>query len=131
MSDLGTDVSFDTPDCPAVSGVQLVAEDIAARLECPRGALFTDPLYGYDLRQHIGETLTEAELPGIQFAAANEARKDERVLAASATATIERIGSPRQLRLRLALRFSTAEGPFRLVLEVERLTVRLLGVEPA
>lgn len=120
---LGTDLAA----LPAFDGQRLrregenLAEALARRLITPRGGLFYDPEYGTDLRAYLKEPATDALRYEIERAAALEAEKDPRVEAA--TATVTRDGAD---GLRLRLDVTTAEGPFRMVLRVDTLTVEVL-----
>jgi phage baseplate assembly protein W len=113
-----------TSPAQMVSGFRVVAEAIARRWQTPRGGLIDDPNYGYDLSDYINDDLGPADLARIGQDAAAEAQKDDRVL--NATVTLTLIGSV----LLAAGVFTTAQGPFRLVLSVSLVTVTLLEVAP-
>lgn len=127
MADFGTDMSA-LPDLSfsLKRGLGNLAEAIARRLITPRGGLFYDPSYGLDLRQYLGEALTDEVRYEIETLTAAECEKDERVL--SATATL--IDGPPQARsLRVALELETADGPFRLILRVDAVNVEVLRAD--
>lgn len=104
-----------------VSGRELLAQAIARRLQTPRGGLFYDNDYGYDLRALVNAP----ELPKktVETNIENEVLKDERILDAVVDVRYE--GDPAdQLFVRLLLRDGT--GPFALVLSVSDVTVEIL-----
>lgn len=125
-ADFGTGLDM-TTDLPLrwsfASGPRNLANAIARRLITQRGTLVGAPDYGFDVRQYILATLTRAQQSSLQGAIARECEKDERVLAASVTATINAAA----FTLTLAISLSTADGPFSFVLSVGALTVQILG----
>jgi phage baseplate assembly protein W len=125
-SDYGVDVGilFEGPagvDIDAtgalVSGVLAVAQAVARRLLTPRGSLLGDPNYGLDIRYFLGEGLGQAEVYALERAVAAEAEKDERVLSARATASLDAEGT-----LTIEVDIESDEGPFGLVLNVGSVT---------
>jgi phage baseplate assembly protein W len=106
-----------------VSGARNVA--VARRLRTPRGGLFYDPDYGYDLIQFCNADVEAAVMSEIRAGVESEALKDDRVKQASCSVTWE----PSAERFRVDLRCSSAVGPFRLVLAVGSVTVETLKVE--
>lgn len=127
MADFGTDLSA-LPDLSWTlkSGQVNLAEAIARRLITPPGGLFYDPTYGLDLRQYIGEALTDEVRYEIETLVAAECEKDERIL--SAVATI--IEAPPQLRsIQIELALETADGPYRLILSISNVTVEVLRAD--
>lgn len=127
MATLGTDLSA-IPDLSWTlkSGLDNLAEAIARRLITPLGGLFYDPSYGLDLRQYIGETLTDEVRYEIETLVIGECEKDERVLSAAATI----IEGPPQLRsIQIELVLETADGPYRLILSISNVTVEVLRAD--
>lgn len=108
-----------------VAGVELVAEAIYRRLITPRGRLIDDPSYGLDVRALLGQALTDRGLSAIPGIIRGEVKKDPRVdiCTVRATRTTEGLAS---VSLRLEINFTTALGPFALVLLVSDLTVERL-----
>lgn len=95
-----------------------LAQAIARRLQTPRGALFYDSNYGYDLRDLIGgSTTTSQAIAGIE----DECRKDERI--DDAQASINVIGDSWQILITCQSHLS---GPFSFTLQASKLTVSLL-----
>lgn len=121
MADLGSDFSGASDISPALtvtSGRRGLIEAIARRFITPRGALFYDDSYGFDLRQFLNGV---AAAPGqIAAGCVDEAEKDERVEQASAEATF--IGNTLTVKLGIA----DANGPFSFVLKVSQVTVEIL-----
>lgn len=124
MADYGTDLSA-LPDLSfnLQSGSANLAEAIARRLVTPRGGLFYDPSYGLDLRQYLGEALTDEVRYEIETLVGAECEKDERILSARAT-LID--GPPQARSLQVAVELETADGPFRFVLSINGVTVEVL-----
>lgn len=122
---LGTDVAV-LLDADAhwslATGRRNLALALARRLSTPRGGLFYDPMYGFDIRAYLHMGVTEPELAMLGSQIEDECEKDDRVASATAKVTLSE-GN----RLEVALGILTAEGPFRLVLGVSELTVDILG----
>jgi phage baseplate assembly protein W len=127
MAELGTDISC-FPDLDPmfvlVSGKLNLAQAIARRLQTPRGGLFYDLDYGFDLRAYCNETITDFSLYALRASIEAECEKDERVLKASSIIT-----APLDGKLSVSIELTTAEGPFKLILAASAVTVELLKVE--
>ncbi|AZF88274.1 hypothetical protein [Meiothermus phage MMP17] len=123
MADFGTDLSA-LPDLSfdLKSGRDNLAEALARRLITPPGGLFYDPTYGLNLREYLNDAITDEVRYEIETLVAAECEKDERILAAEAT--LMDTGMPRTVQLAIAL--ETAEGPFRLILVVDAVSVEVL-----
>lgn len=104
-----------------VSGNECVAEAVARRLITPPGALLGSPDYGYDLRQWIGSSHPRP-LGSIEAAIAEEARKDERVLDATASVAFDDATST----MTCTFAILGASGPFTMVLEVGAVTATII-----
>jgi hypothetical protein len=121
-SDIGgvLDVSADLRE---VSGRQCLAEAIARRLTTPRGGLFYDLDYGYDLRRLVKAPLVRPAK--IEDDIETECLKDPRVLNVDASVSTESsTGDGDDLRVVVSL--VDAEGPFKLTILATELTVQLL-----
>ncbi len=116
------DNSFLTPNVESIA----LAQALARRYTTPRGGLFYDPMYGYDLRSLVGSS---ASLAAVQTAAAAEARKDERVNDCSVviTPTGNFNGETWKVQINAVTSFSQV---FQLTLNVSAVTVSLLTVGP-
>ena len=115
-------VSDLTPLMAEVSGRRLLSEALVRRLQTPRGALIDDPNYGYDLVGEVNDDLGPSDVGRIQANVQAEMLKDERVIAAAATATFLN-GT-----LTVNIAITDGVGPFTLTLSVTSglLTVQLL-----
>lgn len=125
---LGVDIGS-LPDLDAgfalVSGYRALGEALVRRYETPRGALFYDDDYGYDLRGRLNDSLTATDVASIGSEMAAEAEKEERVL--SATWDCEFNAQTGQLSATGTI--ETATGPFTLVLTADKLTLQLLQIQ--
>jgi hypothetical protein len=108
-----------SPSLGLVSGRLALAQAIARRLTTPRGSLFYDPDYGYDLRQHLNAPAPR--LGVVEAQTSTEVLKDERVLDVEVDVTFT------EGLLSVTLRLFDAGGPFSLVLNVSQVTVELLA----
>lgn len=128
MADFGTDISAVDDldrDFTLVSGETTLAQALARRLQTPRGGLFYDPDYGYDVRELLLESLTAARISQAQAAISAECVKDERVVTATAAITF----NAAEESLTIEVEIETADGTFDLVLSVDNVTVELLSPE--
>lgn len=124
------------------SGRQCLGENLARRLETPKGALIDDPNYGFDVTARLGDDVSAADVLEIQNGCEAEFLKDERVLAAAVTvqfvglsqiaaAVAGTVTNPQpvpQGALVVTAIITDSTGPFKLVLAVTSLTVQLLQV---
>lgn len=108
-----------------VEGILCLAQDVVHRLSTPRGGLFYDETWGLDLRAYLEEGLTAQRLAAIPSEVSSEVEKDERVKAATVTASFNQ---PAEL-LVITIALQTALGPFTLVLAIDKLNVTLLKLE--
>jgi hypothetical protein len=106
------------PSLGAVSGRRALIEAVARRLVTPRGALWYDPAYGYDLRQFLNGIASSPSQ--IVAGVTEQAEADERVIGSQASATF--VGNT--LTVKVALLDSS--GPFTFTLNVSQVTVELL-----
>lgn len=114
------------PGMGQVSGIALMHQAVRHRLTTRRGSLLRYPDYGIDVRDLLSEGVDETALAQIPSAVDGELAKDERILASETVATWDASAS----KLTLAITIETAEGPFDLVLSVDKVTVELLGGSP-
>lgn len=102
----GTDLWCDTDlreDMAMVDGstTLALAQALARRLDCPRGALPDDPDYGFDLKSYCNRGLTTDAIRALAGQVRAEVEKDDRVDRASVTVTPTPTGS--ELRVELAV----------------------------
>lgn len=121
--DFGTDIN--TPDgldidpyFTEVSGAEGLGQALGRRLVTPRGSLEDDPAYGYDVRAHLNDDSPNVGAIGVAVAA--QLLLDERVERATAAATFA------ESSLTIRADVLTAEGPFRLTLDVSAVTYSVL-----
>ena len=101
-----------------VTGSIMMAQTIARRMQTPRGSLFYDSEYGYDLRQFLRGTTPSTSV--INGQVENEALKDERVQDVTVESAFD--GGT----LTVSIVGFGSEGPFDLTLNVSDVTVELL-----
>lgn len=120
--DLGTDLSA-LPDLSfsLKSGRANLVEALARRLMTPRGGLFYDLNYGFDLRAYLQEDINPQTVFELESLVAVELQKDQRVLAAEVT-----VSQPEHNALRLDALIQLADGPFRLILRATDVSVEVL-----
>ncbi len=106
------------------TGNQVVAEAVLARWTTSRGQLIDDPNYGYNVFDLVNDDLGPTDIAYAQQQMAAEAEKDSRVLTASVSiALISGL-------LIITANIVTAKGPFKLVVSVSAVDVKLLLVSP-
>ncbi len=101
-----------------VSGSIMMAQALARRFQTPRGYLFYDPEYGYDLRQYLKGPIPLLSV--INGQVENEAYKDERVDDVKVESSFDGDG------LEVNIAGFGSEGPFDLTLNITEVTVELL-----
>jgi len=127
MSDLGTDIACADDLDPAfglVSGRDCLIQAILHRFRTQRGTLLDDANYGLLVSAWQNATITQAQVFALQTGLASEAKKDERVLSASASVSFDLSTST----LRFSLAITDADGPFSMVLRADAINVDLLSV---
>ncbi len=128
MSDFGPDVST-FPDLDPmfeiVTGNQVIAEAILRRLTTTREGLFYDSDYGLDVRAWLNESLVPKRLYLLQRQIEAECEKDERVLSADATISL----NPEAHRMTVFLVVDTSEETFKLTLGIDQVSASILAIE--
>jgi hypothetical protein len=122
MPDHGFDLSgIDdiTPSMVAVGGRLVLVQALCRRLMTPRGRLFYDSEYGYDLRELMSAAIISTS--EISFRIEEELLKDDRVF--DVVAKVTRL-SDRSLRIGISV--TDDAGPVSFVLAVDDVTVALL-----
>ncbi len=125
--DYGIDVYAITdhdPGVALVTGKRAVAQALARRLGTPRGGLFYDPEYGFDLRMFANSSFSSALQFQVQAGIEAEAVKDDRVISCASTVVYDSALET----LRVTIEAISDFGPFRLVLDVSAVTVTVLEV---
>jgi len=115
---LGTDISA-IPDLnwTPKTGLANLGEALTRRLGTPRGQLFYDPDYGYDLRDWINCGFSPTQIAQIAAAVVAECLKDERVVACACSVQPDSNGN-----FQVGINATTTLGPFPLVLNVDAIT---------
>lgn len=108
-----------------ISGRRVVMEAVLKRLSTPRGMLWAHPDYGLDLRNYIGEQITDATLAQLRSDVQAECENDERVLAVDVGVTWNSAAST----LYVALTVYDGNGPFSLTLQVTQLSVDVVATD--
>lgn len=100
------------PQGGTVSGRRCLALALLRRLTTRPGGLLLHPGYGYDVRALRARGLRPGEVAAAQAAIGAQVRRDERVLSATATVTLD------AARSALAVRVAVTDqaGPFVLVI---------------
>ena len=125
-TDFGTDIDCAfglSPSFQLVTGNTLLAQALMRRLTTPRGGLWYDPNYGFDLRILVGATLTNSQLGALSGMIEVECEKDDRVSSARCALTLA------NGRMTVAITVTTRTGAFDLTLGVSDVTVELLKVQ--
>lgn len=124
-TDYGTDIS-DFPDLepmmPEYSGRVILLEGLYRRFITARGSLFYDANFGYRVQDLVGDSFGPGDLALIQTEIARECLKDERVEGAQARCRFD----ARTGQLIVAVTLQDAQGPFSLVLSVDKVTTKVL-----
>lgn len=126
VTDFGADIACVTDIDPAfavVTGTRAVSQALARRLGTPRGGLFYDGEYGFDLRRFANSDFSQALAYRCQAGIEAECLRDERVRRCSATVTY----SDADDTLRIRVDAEVYDGAFSLVLAVSAVTVTILG----
>jgi hypothetical protein len=101
------------------SGLKNLANALARRLITPRGGLFYDPDYGFDIRAYLNIALTRSKQGELVSGIEDECRKDARVQ--NVLAQVTAVGFP-ATNLGIALRVTPGSGPtFPLILSIGNL----------
>src|SRR5690242_13471134 len=90
-ADFGSDLAGTTdlfPDMRETSGLACLADALYRRFITPRGRLYDDPNYGYDLTQFIDADVSPADIAQMQSNIRAECLKDQRVTVATASVTL-------------------------------------------
>jgi len=127
-NDLGTDIR-----CPPsigrvfklVSGKANLALALVRRYSTKRGGLFYDLNYGYSLMALLSSEFPAGGVLSVGPEIEAEAKKDERVFAASAKLDFDEVAR----KLTVTLTITTATGPFTLVIAATAVSVELLTID--
>lgn len=112
------------PTGAIVEGPAAVAQSVARGWETPEGFMEWAPDEGFALLDWLNADLGEAELLAVATGMEADAFKDERVETIDVRPGLDAATG----RLSISSSGTTAEGPFKLVLESDALTVTVLQV---
>jgi hypothetical protein len=129
MVDYGSDLSLVddlTPNMTVVSGLRLVGEAIARRLQTPHGALLDDSLYGFDVTGLVNADMSTGDVAALNAGIRTECLKDQRVTSAKVTSQFIEQVPPSLGYLEITISLGTSSGPFKLVLAADQVTVAIL-----
>jgi hypothetical protein len=108
-----------------VSGRLLLSQALVRRIITPRGMLFYDPNYGYDITSEVSDDLLPADLGRIGQEMDAEFLKDQRVI--SSITQVTTVTAPDgTLSLSTLTTITDGNGPFPLTLAISQVTVTLL-----
>ncbi len=107
------------------SGLRNLGNNLARRLQTPRGSLPWDLNCGYDVRGLLRSTLTRFQVSAMQNAISSECEKDPRVASASTAAVFA------DDRLQITVTVTGSDGNnFDFIFAVDALSVSLLRIVP-
>jgi len=129
MTDYGRDISCagELKTGVYATGVRLVAEAAYRRLITRKGQLPGSPDYGFDIAGYVGATSSASELAALPGLVRQEILKDGRLRSADITTSTTTANN--EMTLTIEITGYTDAGPFELVLEVDDVTVTLVGLE--
>jgi hypothetical protein len=103
-----------------VTGFPVLLEALARRLKTPRGGLFYDLSYGFDVRQFLNSRMLDDVLFRLVSGVETELEKDARVLRADVEVTRFESSS-----IELAVLLETEAGPWQGILRADSNDVQL------
>lgn len=129
--DLGTDLDLSNDiglRWKLVSGRRNLANAVVRRLSTPRGSMFYDLNYGYDLRGSLSRGFTTVQLGALKGDISTEVEKDERVQ----KCVVGTVAATTTNTLTVELRITDVTGKtFDLILSVNGVSVDLLNAGQA
>ena len=129
-TDFGTDIALLTDLAPVwglTTGLTNLACALVRRLSTPRGTLFYDLDYGFDVTALLNASLGPNDIASIRSGIGSELRKDPRVQSAAVTLVFTAASKT----LQIAITVQTASGPFDLVLAASPEVVTLISAAAA
>jgi phage baseplate assembly protein W len=105
-----------------VTGERVLLEALARRLRTPRGGLFYDPSYGFDVRQFVNSRVNDETIYALSAGVEAECEEDPRVLEARAEVRVLE-GS----QIELALELETTAGPWSGIVRADSGDVLLIS----
>lgn len=114
----GPDIDFNE-----VSGIDVLLQRIIRRISTPKGSVVGCPNDCIDVRTYLGAGITNADVQGIQAEIQTQILRDEAVLSCNVTSSY----NTTTRALSVAIRGSSALGPFSMTLSVSAVSVQLLN----
>jgi hypothetical protein len=111
-----------------VTGKLLVAQALYRRLITPRGTLFYDTAYGFDLSEFVGEVGPELAAAAMPGRIRNELLKDDRVSSVDASVEVVTEGAETTLVVSITATLADSGETFTLTLGVSSVTTELLNI---
>lgn len=111
-----------------VTGRLLVAQALYRRLITPRGSLFYDTSYGFDLSEFVGEVGPELAAAAMPGRIRNELLKDDRVSSVDASVEVVTEGAETELVVSVTATLADSGEAFSLTLGVSSVTTELLNI---
>lgn len=111
-----------------VTGALLVAQALYRRLITPRGTLFYDTSYGFDLSEFVGEVGPELAAVAIPGRVRNELLKDDRVSEVDVSVEIVTEGAETTLVVSITATLYDTGETFALTVGASSVTTELLNI---
>lgn len=111
-----------------VTGLRAVAEAMYRRITTRRGSLIggePEAFYGIEIRDILGSTNADRDLPSLPARIEAEISKDERVDSVHVDVRATKTGP--DIAVEITVDVTTGEGPFSLVLAASAVTVDILS----
>ena len=108
---------------------EILCDEMTRMFSTQRGSYVLDPLYGLPLEDLVGENADAEELQRLPLEMVSQARRDERVLEASAEILSSTPVGP-AMTVRVRLRIVPRVGqPYKLTLDISQVSVAVLKRE--
>lgn len=104
------------------TGIQVLAQSLVMAQTTPQSSLLGDSTQCFDVRAWISKGMTQAQISGLGLVAQKQILRDQRVTAATVTASWNWATST----LTLVEQIQSTLGPFTLTLNVTAVTVQML-----
>ncbi len=106
-----------------VRGFRVLLEALARRLSTPRGGLFYDPSYGFDVRAFLNSRINDETKYNLVSGVENEVLQDPRVLGGIVELRTWTTGTAGTIELLMEI--ESTEGPWRGIITADTNTIIL------
>jgi hypothetical protein len=106
-----------------VRGFRVLLEALARRLSTPRGGLFYDPRYGFDIRAFLNSRINDETKYNLVSGVENEVLQDPRVLGGTIELRTWTTGTA--VTIELLMEIESTEGPWRGIITADTNTIIL------